>query len=87
MINMMESIVKQKLNSVLAHTDCCQCPVCYSDMLAIALNSVSPKYTNTLQGELLVKVDQASSQNSVDVNIAVAKAIEIVSSNPRHQTK
>lgn len=84
MTNAMEPIVRRVLNEMLEKTDCCKCPVCYSDMLAIALNSVQPKYTNTHEGELLVKVGQGAGQNSIDINVAVTKAIEQVKNNPRH---
>ena len=82
--NIMEDIVKQKLDEMLKNIDCCKCEKCYADMLAIALNMIKPKYVSTRQGELLVKIDETKPQNLVDISSSVFKAIEIVKSNPKH---
>ena len=82
--NMMEQVIKQKLDAMLETTDCCKCKKCYSDMLAIALNTCKPKYVNSREGELIVKIGQTELQNSIDIDIAVAKAIKIVCNNPKH---
>ncbi len=82
--NIMEAVVKQKLDEALATSDCCKCEICYLDAMAIALNYCKPRYVNTLEGELLVKINSTERQNSVDLEIAVLKAIEIVKQHPHH---
>ncbi|MFA5659432.1 MAG: late competence development ComFB family protein [Oscillospiraceae bacterium] len=84
LINMMEEIVRQKLGDVLKTTDCCKCEICYNDILAIALNYLKPKYVNSLEGELRVKLGTTERQNSIDIDIAIIKAIEIVRQHPHH---
>ena len=84
LVNIMESVVKQKLDEALANSDCCKCKICYLDAMAIALNYCKPRYVNTLQGELLVKINSTERQTSVDIEIAVLKAIEIVRQHPHH---
>ncbi|MCD7731452.1 MAG: late competence development ComFB family protein [Oscillospiraceae bacterium] len=84
-INIMEQIVEEKLDILLSGVDCCKCEYCHQDMLAFALNLVKPKYVNSARGELFGRIDSAKLQNSVDINIAVAKAIEVVSSSPNHE--
>lgn len=83
--NIMEKIVKQKLDEMLVSVDCCKCEKCYADMFAIALNMIKPKYVSTKQGELLVKIGETRPQNLVDISTAVCKAIEIVKANPKHE--
>lgn len=84
LLNMMEEVVKQKLDNTLENYDCCKCKICYYDILAIALNYTKPKYVNTLEGELLVKLNTTERQNNVDIEIGIIKAIEIVRHNPHH---
>lgn len=84
LVNMMELVVKQRLDEILETTDCCKCETCYLDMLAIALNYCKPRYVNTLQGELMVKIDSTERQKSIDLDIAILKSIEIVKQHPHH---
>lgn len=86
LVNMMEIIARQKLDDMLAKLDCCKCEKCYLDMLAFALNNLKPMYVNSKEGELFSKVKSMSYQNTVDIDVAVASAINIVSSSPRHET-
>lgn len=84
LVNKTEEIVRQRLDEILAETDCCKCETCYLDMLAIALNYCQPHYVNTLKGELLVKVSSSERQSQVDIDVAILKAIEIVKHHPHH---
>lgn len=85
MINLMEQIVLDKLDHMLAECDCCKCDICRNDMAAFALNSLQPKYVNSQEGELFGRLDTSKYQNSIDIDVAVSKAIAIVSASPRHQ--
>lgn len=84
LVNMMEDVIKTKLDDFLESIDCCKCDICYLDMMALGLNYFKPKYVNTLEGELLVKINSTSRQNSVDIDIAIIKAVEIVRLHPHH---
>ena len=84
LVNMMERFVDEKLDAMLANENCCKCERCLEDMKAIALNKLPAKYVSTHNGELFSKLDSTIRQNSVDLNIAVAAAIEAVSKNPSH---
>ncbi len=81
-VNVMESVVIERLDSLLADADCCKCERCKGDMLAMALNSLKPKYVNSHKGELFSRIDATKYQNTIDIDVAVAKAIEVVSSSP-----
>lgn len=85
LVNIMETIVKQRLDEILEHTDCCKCNQCYMDTMAIALNYCKPKYVNTLKGELLVKISSSQLQDMIDLEISILKAIEIVKQHPNHE--
>lgn len=84
-VNVMEEIVKERLDIFLAGADCCQCEMCKGDMLAMALNMLEPKYVNSRKGELFSRLNTTKYQNTVDIDIAVTKAIATVSSSP-HRT-
>jgi competence protein ComFB len=83
-INIMEKIVDVKLEAYLPGSGCCNCETCVEDIKCLALNKMQPKYVNTHKGELFSRVDQTMlRQNSVDVDIAVMNAIDMVKSKPR----
>lgn len=84
LVNIMESIANDRLEILLTGYDCCKCDACRMDMLALALNEVKPKYANTRKGELIQKINVMRQQNTVDLDVALIRAIHIVISNPRH---
>ena len=83
-VNIMEKIISEKLDLQLQDCDCCKCSECRQDMLAYALNIIPPKYVNSAKGELFGRIDSSKKQNSVDIGIAVAKSISVVSASPEH---
>ena len=54
-------------------------------MMAMALNTLKPKYVNSKKGELFTKLNATKMQNTVDIDVAVAKAISVVSSSPHRK--
>lgn len=84
-VNVMEEVVKDRLEVLLKEHDCCQCDTCKGDMLAMALNTLKPKYVNSKKGELFSKLNASKMQNTVDIDVAVAKAISVVSSSPHRK--
>ncbi len=85
LVNIMENIVKDRLNEMLVGETCCKCERCMEDMTALALNKLPSRYVSTHNGELYSKVDALIRQNNIDLNIAVAEAIACVSHRPSHQ--
>lgn len=86
-VNVMENIIVDKLEFQLKKYDCCKCAECKQDMLAYALNIIPPKYVNSAKGELFGRIDSSKLQNAVDIDIAIAKAISVVSASPNHHKK
>lgn len=84
LVNVMESIVDEKLDQMLKEENCCKCERCLEDMKAMALNQLPAKYVSTRNGELFSKLNSLMRQNSIDINVAVSYAIKIVSERPSH---
>ena len=84
-VNVMERIVQERLELLLEDADCCKCEQCIDDMMAMALNSLKPKYVNTLKGELFSRIDAKKYQNTIDIDVSVAKAINAVSASPHRK--
>lgn len=84
LVNIAETLVKDRLNELLQDCDCCKCETCFMDMMALALNQVPARYVNTKKGELISRVMNGKMQVSVDVDVACMKAIQMVGSSPRH---
>ena len=55
------------------------------DIAALALNNLPPRYVSTHKGDIFVRIQEMEGKNDVDVIQAIAKAIEIVGKNPRHE--
>lgn len=86
LVNKMEEAVKQATDQMLASqgSGMCLCQRCRLDILALALNTLPPKYVVTNIGNAVTNVALDSSQWKANVTMAVCSAIETVKSRPRH---
>lgn len=84
-VNVMEMVVQERLELLLEENDCCKCEKCIDDMMAMALNTLKPKYVNSHKGELFSRIDVTKYQNTIDIDVAVTKAINAVSSSPHRE--
>ena len=82
--NMMESIVEEVLDMIASELDCCTCEQCRSDIAALALNHLPPKYVVTQAGGAISKADTMRIQHMTDVRTAVVLASQMVNAHPRH---
>ena len=81
----MEEIVNNRILEMIKDSDCCKCEKCLDDIRALALNKLPSKYVSTNKGELFSKLAALKEhQGAIDLNIAVASAIESVAAHPRH---
>ena len=86
LVNYTEQVVLETLDSVLAkYPDCCKCDTCRRDIAILALNHLPPRYTSSQKGHLYEKVNAMSQHHVIEVIEEIAKAIEVVSKNPRHE--
>lgn len=84
LVNAIEPIVEERLNTFLKDYDCCKCDKCVMDMMALALNNIKPAYVNTEKGVLFTRINNTKMQATTDIDVAVIRAIELVSSSPHH---
>ena len=82
--NLMEDIVMQNLDIVMAAEGGCTCDACKSDVVAYTLNHLKPHYVATRQGRLMVKLQSYTSQSRADVLSALSEAASLVAQSPRH---
>ena len=82
--NLMEDIVMQNLDIVMAAEGGCTCDACKSDVVAYTLNHLKPHYVATRQGRLMVKLKSCELQSRADVVAATSEAAVMVSKTPRH---
>ncbi|MBO6141507.1 MAG: late competence development ComFB family protein [Ruminococcus sp.] len=80
-INIHERMVAKRIEGALKKFGCCSCTLCRNDAMAMALNTVSPKYIVTTEAdvEALLK-----NEDPAEVTQAISKAILHVKANPRH---
>jgi hypothetical protein len=81
LVNTMESVVLEKLDSVLARMQCCKCDRCKKDIVAMALNKLPPKYMVLVEGQ---PTPDLSPQINAQVVAAMIQAVLAVRAHPRH---
>lgn len=83
--NYMEDIVDKLLPELLKKKpEICNCEHCISDIKALALNNLPPKYIATEKGEVYSRISELSIQFETDVTRAILQAMEKVNQFPRH---
>lgn len=86
--NYTEVMVNDMMETVLnKYPNICKCEKCLLDIKAIALNLLTTRYVVTEEGELYKKIEEMNIQLQVDITSALVKAIEMVSTNPKHDEK
>ncbi|MGM0599234.1 MAG: late competence development ComFB family protein [Candidatus Rifleibacteriota bacterium] len=86
LVNKMEGVVEQAVETVVSekNKEFCTCDRCRKDVIALALNSLPPRYVVTEIGDAVTNVDLDSFQGKANIIMAVYKAIDVVNSHPRH---
>lgn len=83
--NNMEFFVQERLDRVLKqYPNACRCEKCRMDIIILALNNLPGKYVNTRKGDLYTRLDSYEQVNDMKIVQEIARAIEVVSKNPRH---
>jgi len=86
--NCMESLVWERLDNVLrSYPEICTCQKCRNDIVALALNSLPPRYVVTFAGETYTKVHSLEQQFGIDIVTALTNAIAIVSKKKQHERR
>jgi len=85
-VNVVEQSVWDLMGRALeAKPGICTCPKCQSDIAALALNNLKPRYVTTRKGEALARAENLDQSTYTAVIVALARAIEQVGPNPRHE--
>lgn len=88
LLNRMEKVANEVADEMLGKDkNFCHCSRCRLDIVALALNSLPPRYVVTEMGEVFTNVSLASAQWKADVMTAILQAMEIVRKKPRHNPK
>ncbi|NTW05329.1 MAG: late competence development ComFB family protein [Peptococcaceae bacterium] len=87
--NYIEVVVNEMLTPLLSeykktNPDICTCDKCSEDIKALALNNMPPQYVVEEKGNILKRVDYDLIGGRAHVTSELIKAIQIVSSNPKH---
>ncbi len=85
--NYIEKMVQNLLPQVMEEADMCTCNFCKTDVIAISLNNIRPRYVVSEKGELYTKLSTLEAQNEADVIAQMARACVIVKNNPRHRNR
>lgn len=85
--NYMEFLVEEMIESTIKKMDICKCNKCRLDIMAIALNSLQPRYVVSPKGNVYVKINTFEQQSKADVISAISKAAMIVGENQRHDER
>lgn len=81
LVNIMEYLVFQRVDEVMAKFNCCNCDKCRKDTIALALNKLPPRYM-VRSGDLTV--DYTRNKSTAEVLTALVQAVLVVRANPRH---
>jgi len=85
--NCMEDAVERCVDSVMKEFDMCRCQKCRYDVMAIALNNLTPQYTVTEAGVLYNKVKSMEASFDTKIVAEITKAAKIVMKGARHYEK
>lgn len=84
LINVMETLVKEKAQHFMTEIGMCTCPRCEIDVVALALSGVAPKYVVAETAEVSPLMNFYASKYEGSIAIELMKAGELVRARPRH---
>lgn len=83
-LNVTQIIAEEKIHEIIKLMDGCHCEKCVDDMMALALNSLPPKYATTHAGKQYVQLESFKKQFETDVTAALMRACLTVKEHPSH---
>ncbi|MEG1875078.1 MAG: late competence development ComFB family protein [Angelakisella sp.] len=81
-INIMEQMIAEKLESAMEKFRCCNCSKCKQDITALALNRLKPRYI--INEPIAIAEALDDKEANTQVTTALVQAILKVKSNPSH---
>ena len=83
-VNVMERLVEEKAMKYIEMFGLCQCRRCVSDVKALALNRLDPKYVVMRVGEEVPRISLYEGKFSASVTAQLLSACKIVMERPHH---
>lgn len=83
-VNVLEEIVKNRVDEFLKLFDVCPCQRCRSDVIALALNGLTPKYIVVDNYQVSPLLNFFSNHYSGAVTAQLSRACTVVKNNPHH---
>ncbi len=83
-INVTERLARDKMDKYIQLFGLCSCPRCKHDVLALALNHLTPKYVVMNPADFQILSDMYSSRYSSEITAQLLWACKTVMDNPRH---
>lgn len=83
-VNVLEEIVKNKVDEFIQTFDVCACPRCKADIMALSLNGLTPKYIVVDKSHVSPLLNFFSAKYKGSVAAQLSKACIIVKENPHH---
>lgn len=84
-INIMERIVQDKIIYYMRQFDCCTCPRCTADTIALTLNGLPPKYVVSEPSAEAPLLSFYTNQYISEITVEAMKACMQIKQNPRHK--
>ncbi|HET7583375.1 MAG TPA: late competence development ComFB family protein [Gemmatimonadaceae bacterium] len=86
MKNLLEDVVRDVHAELLRqYTEFCSCAACRTDVEALALNMIRPRYSGgDPTGQALLALDLQKDQMRATIAVLVLEAMRRVGANPRH---
>lgn len=84
--NIMEDLVEEYYDDVASKQLFCTCERCRNDTIALTLSMLPAHYAVTSVGNKINKINSLRRQAATDLQAALIRSIDIVSSDPRHDS-
>lgn len=82
--NVLEQIVKERVDEFLQKLGTCSCPRCKADTIALTLNNLPPKYIVANKDHVFPLINFYSNQYAVRVTAQLTKACITIKNSPHH---
>ena len=84
LVNILEEVFRLEVPKIMEEFGMCTCDRCITDVLALALNSMAPKYVVSQRGALFAKISSYGNQYKIDIFTHLSQACEKVKKSPSH---
>ncbi|NCE65524.1 hypothetical protein D1159_13280 [Pseudoflavonifractor sp. 524-17] len=83
-VNVMQTLVEENVEKYMKTFGLCQCPRCISDVKALTLNNLPPKYVVIRPGEMVPRITVYEGRYSAAVTAQLLHACMAVMEKPHH---